>query len=191
MKMESCSFRIFAAIGHRVLGLDAPVGPDLERQLVVVGGLPDARVGDRVVHLADGREEAVDGDGPDRHRRGLVLLGGDVAAANVDLELQLQRPLLVERRDEVVRVEHLEPVDELDVARVDRPRPFLVDADGVRLRLGGLEHDLLQVEDDVRHVLDDVADRRELVERSFDLHGRDGGALQRRQQDRGAASCRA
>ena len=68
----------------------------------------------------------------------------------------------------MVRVQHLEAVDELDVARVDGAGAFLVDADGVRLRLGRLEDDLLQVEDDVGHVLDDVADGRELVERALD-----------------------
>ena len=44
-------------VGHRVLRLHAAVRPDLERELVVVGLLPDARVGDRVVDLADRREE--------------------------------------------------------------------------------------------------------------------------------------
>ena len=33
-----------------------------------------------------------------------------------------------------------------------------------------------------RHVLDDVGDRRELVERAVDLDGRDGRALERREQ---------
>ena len=35
-----------------------------------------------------------------------------------------------------------------------------------------LEDDLLQVEDDVGHVLDDVADGRELVERALDADAR-------------------
>ena len=44
----------------------------------------------------------------------------------------------VEGRDDMVRVEDLQPVDELDVPRVDDAGAFLVDADGVRLRGGGL-----------------------------------------------------
>jgi hypothetical protein len=51
---------------------------------------------------------------------------------------------------------------------VDGAGALLVDADGVRLRLSRLEDDLLEVEDDVGHVLDDVADGRELVERALD-----------------------
>ena len=93
-----------------------------------------------------------------------------------------ERALLVERRDEVVRVQDLEAVDELDVARVDGPGALLVDADRVRLGLGRLEDDFLQVEDDVGHVLDDVADGRELVERALDADRRDGRALERREK---------
>ena len=55
------------------------------------------------------------------------------------------------------------------MSRAKTRRALLVDADDVRLRLGGLEDDLLQVEDDVGHVLDDVADGRELVQRAVDL----------------------
>ena len=46
-----------------------------------------------------------------------------------------------------------------------------------------LEDDFLQVEDDVGHVLDDVADGRELVERAFDADRRDRRALERREED--------
>ena len=66
----------------------------------------------------------------------LVAVGRHVAAAHVDGQLHDERALLVERRDDVVRVEDLQAVDELDVARVDGARAFLLDADGVRLRAG-------------------------------------------------------
>src|SRR5262249_26388279 len=38
------------------------------------------------------------------------------------------------------------------------------------------------VEDDVRHVFDDVRNRGELVQGAFDLHGRDGCTLKRSEQ---------
>src|SRR5580700_8929990 len=63
-------------VGDGVLRLHAAVRPDLERQLVVVRLLTDARVGHRVVDLADRREERIDGDGANRHARRLVSLGG-------------------------------------------------------------------------------------------------------------------
>ena len=46
-----------------------------------------------------------------------------------------------------------------------------------------LSSDLLEVQHDVGHVLDDVGDGRELVQRALDLHRGDRRALQRRQQD--------
>ena len=83
----------------------------------------------------------------------------------------------------MVRVQDLQAVDELDVASVDDPRALLVDADGVRLRGRRLEDDLFEVEDDLGHVFDDVADGRELVERAVDAKGRDRRALERREED--------
>ena len=44
------------------------------------------------------------------------------------------------------------------------------------------QRDLLDVEDDVGHILAHAGDRRELVQHAVDLHRLDRGALQRRQQ---------
>ncbi len=94
-----------------------------------------------------------------------------------------ERALLVERRDEVVGVQHLKPVDELDVAsRRPGPGPSLSMRTVYVFGCRRLEDDLLQVEDDVGHVFDDVGDGRELVERAFDADGRDGRALERREE---------
>ena len=46
-----------------------------------------------------------------------------------------------------------------------------------------LEADPLQIEDDLRHVLTDVRDRRELMPDIIDSDARDGRAFQRPQQD--------
>src|SRR5207249_8378613 len=53
-----------------------------------------------------------------------------------------------------------------------------------RLRQVGVELDghLLQVEDDVRGILDDAGDRRKFVQHAFDLHGSDGRAFNRAEQ---------
>ena len=55
-----------------------------------------------------------------------------------------------------------------------------------RQRLGvidvQLEGNLLQVEDDVGRILDHAGDRRELMEHALDLHRRNRGAFDRRQQ---------
>ena len=79
----------------------------------------------------------------------------------------------------VVRVEAGDAVDERDVARGDDALALLVDADRVGLVVLDLEQRLLEVEDDVGHVLDDAGERRELVQRAFDRDVRDRGALER------------
>jgi hypothetical protein len=55
----------------------------------------------------------------------------------------------------------------------------------------GLADDLLQVQDDVGDVLDHVGHRGELVERAVDADGRDGRALERREQHPAQRCCRA
>ena len=58
MKIVSCSLRIFAAYATASSGRDRAVGPHFEGELVVVGLLTDARVGDGVVHLLTGENSA-------------------------------------------------------------------------------------------------------------------------------------
>src|SRR3954454_18609179 len=53
-------------LAQRGLRVDRPVGLDVERELVVVGALADARLLDRVRHAAHGREDRVDRDDADR-----------------------------------------------------------------------------------------------------------------------------
>src|SRR5262249_9214805 len=54
--------------------------------------------------------------------------------------------------------------------------------DGLRQVVVQLDGHLLQVEDDVRGILDHAGDRRELVQYAFDFHGRDGRTLDRAEQ---------
>src|SRR4051794_34473543 len=165
---------------QRGLRLDGAVGLDVERQLVVVGALADARLLDRVRHTAHGREDRVDRDDADRLVGRLVVLRGAVAAAAADREVQLELGLLVERGDVDVRVEDLDARGQVDVlggdvagARNDQRR---LDLRRVRVHPA---HDPLEVEDDVGDVLGDALDRGELVGDALDAHARDGGAGER------------
>src|SRR5262249_27255320 len=58
-----------------------------------------------------------------------------------------------------------------------------VDADGAGLLAGVLDHQALDVEDDVRDVLDDAGDGGDLVLDALDLDAGGGAALQTGQQD--------
>ena len=167
---------------ERLLGRDRPVGLDLDRQLVVVGHLTDPHALDRVVDLADRREDRVDGDDADRQRLG--ALGAEVAHAALDGEVHLDR--------HVVRVEgHQDEVwiDDLDVGRLgdvgggDRPGPALDQPELDGMRRVALEAELLDVQDDLGDVLLDARDRRELLVDVTDLDARDRRSLERRQED--------
>jgi hypothetical protein len=86
-------------------------------------------------------------------------------------------------RDLEVGVQDLEVGGRLDVTCSDDARSLLGD---VHLDLGRraveADDEVLQIEDDVRHVLAHSGKRRELVRDALDLHRGDRGALERRQQ---------
>ena len=79
-------------------------------------------------------------------------------------------------------IENLQPIDELNVPREHYPRAFLLKPDSVRLDGFRLEDNFLQVEDNVRHIFDDVWDCRELMQGTFDANRGDGGSLERSKQ---------
>src|SRR3954451_12286807 len=171
-------------LAQRAGRVDRAVGLDLERELVVVGALPDARALDRVGHTTHGREDRVDRDDADRLVGRLVLLGRPVAAAAPDRHVHLELGLRLERRDVDVRVEDLDARREVDVLGRDVAG---AGDDERRLDLGGIRvhaaHDALEVEDDVGHVLLDALDRRELVGDALDPHAGHGRTRKRRQQN--------
>ncbi len=84
---------------------------------------------------------------------------------------------MVEGADQLVRVDDLDVRVGLDVGGGDGA--FLVDLEVELhgLALLGDDEDLLQVEDDVGHILDDAVDGLELVVDALDLDRADGAAL--------------
>src|SRR5712692_3873310 len=169
-------------VGDRVGRRDAPVGPHLEREPVVVGDLADARVGDLVVDLLDRAEQRVDRDHPDRLARHLVPLRRDVAAAAPGGHLHADAPALADGEEVVAGVEHLDVLVDHDVAGLHFLGALDLDADGLLLLRVHAQQDFLEVQDDVRHVLGDVGDGGELVLHSLDADGGDRRALQRGEQ---------
>ena len=170
-------------LAQRRLRVDRAVGLDVERELVEVRLLTDARLLDGVGDAAHRREDRVDRDHADRLVGGLVLLGRAVAAAAADRHVQLELRFLLERRDVHVGVEDLDAGGQVDVLGGD-----LAGAgdDQRRLDLAGVgvhaADDALEVEHDVGHVLLDAVDRRELVRDALDAHARDGRAGERGEQ---------
>jgi len=89
---------------------------------------------------------------------------------------------VVEVADDEVRVEDLDIGDGRDRARAQFAGALALQHETL-LAIGvKLERQLLDVQDDIRHVLADTRDRRELVQDAIDLDRGDRTALQRGQQ---------
>ena len=82
-----------------------------------------------------------------------------------------------------VGVEDLDVRILFEVGGRDDARPLLLEVEGLGTGAVELERDLLEVEDDVGHVLDHALERRELVEHALDADGGDGRSLDRGEQD--------
>ena len=167
---------------HGVVRRHRAVGPDIERQLVVVGGLAQTRRLDEVVHLLHRRVHRVNRNPADAEVLVEVLVGRDIAAPALDPQLHVQLAALGDGRNVCIRLEDFDVGVGLDVARPHFAG--LVDAEVQRLGVVDVagERNLLQVEDDVGRVLDDALNGRELVQHAVDLDGGDRRAFDRRQQ---------
>jgi hypothetical protein len=108
---------------------------------------------------------------------------GQVAPAAADRERHLELALVGEMRELELRVQDLEIGGRLDVGGRDGACTLLrkMHLDLGRVAVEAAD-ELLEVEDDVGDVLADARQRRELVGDALDLDGRDGRALERREQ---------
>src|SRR5215208_7851570 len=95
-------------LAQRGLRVERAVGLDVQRELVVVGLLADARGVHGVGDALDRREDRVDRDHADRLVGGLVVLGRGVAAAVPDRQVHLELGLLLEGGDADLGVEDLD-----------------------------------------------------------------------------------
>lgn len=85
---------------------DRAVGPDLQRETVIVGDLTDAHIVHRVVDLHHRRVNGIDGDLPDNSARILlVAVGLHIAPALVEGNAHKEAAVLAEACDMQVRVE--------------------------------------------------------------------------------------
>src|SRR6267154_4312711 len=165
-----------------VLRRDRAVGPHFDHQLFVVGHLAETGGFDGVVDLAHRRVNAIHRNVADRQVFVVVAVGGHVAAAVLYTHLDLEFAAFADRGDIDALVKDGEVCVFLDLRRGDRTG--LLDVDVNRLGQVGVELDrhLLQVEDDVRGILDHAGDRRKFVQHTFDLYGGDGRAFNRTEQ---------
>ena len=151
-------------LAKRSRGLNRAVGLDLERELVKVGPLTDARGVDLIGSAPNRREDRIDRGNPDCLSPGLVVLGRLIAPPAADRQIHLELRLLFERCDRRLGIQDLNPGRQVDVARGHAAGPI---CDQWHLDLVGVgykaDDEVFQVEDDVSHVLGDPGDRGELM----------------------------
>src|SRR5580698_4124282 len=176
---------VFEQLGReteRVGGEHGAVRPDLKRELVVVGDLTETSSLDEVIHLADGRVNAVDRDEADAEVGVEVLVRRDIATATFEAHLHVDAAAFANRADIDIGIEDLDVRVSLDHARGDDAWLVGVKIEGLGAVAVELEGNLLEIEDDVGRILDDASDRLELVQDTLDLDGGDSSALDRREQ---------
>ena len=99
--------------GH--FGMDRAVGPDLQRELVVVRLLADAGFFDFVADAGDGAINRVDRNDADFVVARAVLGRGNIAAAVFDDHFHHERHVVGQRGDDVVLVDDLDVGIGLDI----------------------------------------------------------------------------
>ena len=166
------------------------VGPDFERELVVVGDLAETSSFHDVVHRAHRRVDRVDGNEAEAQIVVEILVGGDVAAAALQAHFHVELAAFADGGDVDVLVENLDVAVGFDHAGGDDAG--LVGAQVERLGAVAreLERNLLEIQDDVGRVFDHAGDRLELVQHAFDADRGDGGAFDRATAGCGAGRCR-
>jgi hypothetical protein len=167
------STRVLPALRHRVPRLRRGLGLDVDDQPVEVRALLDTGRLDLVGDLEHRRVDRVDRDPADLLLTGLVLVGGDVAAAALDRQLQLELALAVERRDVQVGVVHLDARRRRDVRGGHGARALLAQVHHDRLVVLAGDDELLDVEDQLGDVLLHPRDGGELVQDAVDADARD------------------
>ena len=159
-------------VAHRFLGIDRAVGLDVDHELVKVGALLDARRLDRVAHAAHRAERGVEQDAADAAPLlGIGLAGGgrDIAAPLHDLDLHVELAAGGEVGDDVIGIDDFHVVHRLDIAGSDDPLAGFLEGEQRLLAVVHLQHDALQVQQQVHYVLLHAVDGRILVQHAADL----------------------
>src|SRR5581483_3301662 len=128
------------------------------------------------------RMDRVDRDVAERQIAVGIAVGDLVAAAALETRLELQSAFLRKRRDVRSRIENLDVGVRFEIGGSHDARSLLLQVE----RLGTLtvhpEGDLLEVENDVGHVLDHTGQGRELVQHALDANRGDRGSFDRGEQ---------
>ena len=168
---------------HRHFRMNRAVGPNLQRQLVVVRFLSDACLVDRVADTNHRAEHGVDRDDADLLHVGAVLGRGYITASVLDHHFNQQRRLFGQIGDDVVLVDDVDVVVGDHIAAGHRSRLALFDAHHLGAVGLVLDNQRLNVQHDIGHVFHDAGYRREFVLRALHLDLCHGATFQAGKQD--------
>src|SRR4051812_35478683 len=168
--------------GDGVARGDGILGLDVDDQAVEVGTLLNTGRLNLEGDLQHRRVDRVHRNAADLRVAGLVLRGGDVAAAALDGQFELELSLLVQRGDVQVRVVELHAGRRRDVRGGDDAGPLLAQVGDHGLVMLGGDGQVLDVQDDLGDIFLDTGNRGELVQHTVDPDAGYGSTGDRGQQ---------
>ena len=169
-----------------LLGVNRPIGSNFQIQFLVVGLLLDTIVFDGILHVLDRGEDRVDRKRSELALGGSILLGGYVAAALADGQRHLHLRAGREMADHQIGVQNLEErevIRDISGSQLRHTRNVNGDLLGILIIDCADKTNLLQIEDDVQHILHHAGDSGKLVVDTGYLDSRDCVTLQRREQN--------
>ena len=146
------------------------IGPDFQRELVIVRDLPETSSFHGVVAFAHRRVHGIDGNKTQPEVFLKILVGSHVAASALESHFHVQLATFAHGRDVNVLIEDLNVAVGLDHAAGHHARLVRLQVDGLGAVAVQLEGDLLKVEDDIGGVFYDAGDGLELMHHAFDAH---------------------
>ena len=176
---------VFQQLGrqpNRIRRRHRAVRPHFQRQLVVVGDLPQTGCFHRVVHLAHRRVHRVDGNKTQPQVLVKILVRRNVAASLLQAQLHIDLAAFADRRNVNVLLQNLDVAIGFNHPAGDHSRLVRAQINHLRRISSQFERNLLQVQNDVGRILHHAGDRLELVQHAFNLHRRDRSSLNRGKQ---------
>ena len=173
-----------AAFNQSQLGRNSAVSPDFQLEPIIVGALAKTGVLGGITDALDGRENGIDRDNTCLLFDGGVLGGRTITPSATDLHGHIEADtILGQRGNDLIGLKNLDSGVGHDHSGSERA--LLVSGKLEDLRLVGvrLEHHGLDVQNDVRNVLDNTGDAAELVGNSVDFDPGYGAALNTAEQD--------
>ncbi|SMB23718.1 protein of unknown function [Sterolibacterium denitrificans] len=172
-------------ITDRLFGVDGTIGFDVHDQLVEVGTLFDTSRFDGIADPADRAERSVQHDVADAARFLVARTHGrrHVATALFNLDLHFQLAAGGDVGNHVIRIDDFDIMRDLDVSRGHHTLALFGEHQRGFVAVVQLEHDALDIEEDIHDILTHAIQCGVLVQHALDACCRRRIAVHRREQD--------